>query len=144
LFIPDPYEKLKKLRRRLYWDFPDIFGREFDFYEAEARTPLADLRKERNELILSVEMPGLRREDIKVDLHENRIRIQGGRKEKAEKMGKGFYRKERLFSAFSRELSLPEEVDPSSASAKYENGVLEIRMRIKSGKKKKGKQLAIR
>jgi len=144
LFVPDPYEKLKKLRRKLYWEFPDIFGREFDFYTAEARTPLADLRKEKNELILVVEMPGLHKEEIKVDLHDNRVRISGGRKEGKEEKGKGVYRKERLLSAFSRELALPEEVDPSSAKAKYENGVLEIRMKVKSGQKKKGKQLIIR
>ena len=144
MFVPDPYEKLKKLRRKLYWEFPDIFGREFDFYTAEARTPLADLRKEKNELILVVEMPGLHKEEIKVDLHDNRVRISGGKKEGKEEKGKGFYRKERLLSAFSRELALPEEVDPSSAKAKYENGVLEIRMKVKSGQKKKGKQLVIR
>lgn len=144
MFVPDPYEKLKKLRKKLYWEFPDIFGREFDFYTAEARTPLADLRKEKNELILVVEMPGLQKEEIKVDLHGNRVRISGGKKEGKEEKGKGFYRKERFLSAFSRELALPEEVDPSSAKAKYENGILEIRMKIKSGQKKKGKHLVIR
>jgi len=144
LLVPDPYEKMKKLRRKLYWEFPDIFGREFDFYTAEARTPLADLRKEKNELILVVEMPGLRKEEIKVDLHGNLVRISGGKKEGKEEKGKGFYRKERLLSAFSRELALPEEVDPSSAKAKYENGVLEVRMKVKSGQKRKGKQLVIR
>ncbi len=144
MLVPDVYEALRKKRRNLYWEFPDIFGREFDFYTAEARTPLADLRKEKNELILAVEMPGLRKDEIKVDLHDNRVRIHGGRKEGKEEKGKGFYRKERYLSAFSRELALPEEVDPSSAKAKYENGVLEIRMRIKSGQKKKGKQLVIR
>ena len=144
MFVPDVYEALRKKRRKLYWEFPDLFGREFDFYTAEARTPLADLRKEKNELILVVEMPGLRKEEIKVDLHDNRVRISGGRKEGKEEKGKGFYRKERFLSAFSRELALPEEVDPSSARAKYENGVLEIRMRVKSGQKKKGKQLTIR
>lgn len=144
MLVPDPYEKLKKLRRKLYWEFPDLFGREFDFYTAEARTPLADLRKEKNELVLVVEMPGLRKEEINVDLHGNRVRISGGRKEGKEEKGKGFYRKERFLSAFSRELALPGEVDPSSAKAKYENGVLEIRMKIKSGQKKKGKHLVIR
>lgn len=144
MFVPDPYEKIRRLRRRLYWEFPDIFGREFDFRTAEARTPLADLRKEKNELVLVVEMPGLRKEEIKVDLHENRILISGGRKEGREEKGKGFYRKERLLSAFSRELALPEEVDPSSARAKYEDGILEIRMKVKPGKKRKGKQLVIR
>ena len=144
MFIPDPYENLKKLRKRMYWEFPDLFGREFDFYTAEARTPLADLRKEKNELVLAVEMPGLRKDEIKVDLHEGRVRIFGGRKGGKEEKGKGFYRKERFLSAFSRELALPEEVDPSSAKAKYENGVLEVRMRIKSGQRKKGKMLVIK
>ncbi len=144
MFVPDVYEALKKKRRGLFWEFPDIFGREFDFYTAGARTPLADLRKEKGELVLSVEMPGLRKEDIKVDLHDNRIRVSGGRKGGKEEKGKGFYRKERFMAAYARELPLPEEVDPSSARAKYENGVLEVRMRIKPGQKRKGKQLVIR
>lgn len=144
MFIPDPYEKLKRIRKRLYWEFPDLFGKEFDFSTAETRTPPVDLRKERNELVLLVEMPGLSKEDIRVDLRDNSVRISGRRKKEKEEKGKGFYRKERLISAFSRELALPEEVDPSSANAKYENGVLEIRMMIKPGPKKKGKQLAIR
>ena len=141
--VPDPYEKLKKLRKKLYWDFPDVFGREFDFLTAEARVPLVDISKEKTQLVLRVEMPGLRKEDIKVDLSGHSVRIQGGRKEKQEEKGKGFYRKERRFAAFSRELPLPEEVDPSTASAKYADGVLEIRMKAKGKARKKEKQLVI-
>ncbi len=141
--VPDPYEKLKKLRKRLYWEFPDVFGREFDFLTAEARTPLVDISKEKSQLVLRVEMPGLRKEDIRVDLSENSIRIQGGKKEKEEEKRKGFYRKERRFAAFSREMPLPEDVNPSTATAKYENGVLEIRMKAKGKAKRKEKQLVI-
>lgn len=141
--VPDPYEKLKKLRKKLYWDFPDVFGREFDFLTAGARTPLVDISREKSHLVLRVEMPGLRKGDIRVDLSENSIRIQGGREEKEEKKGKGFYRKERSLAAFSRELSLPEDVDPSTATARYENGVLEIRVKAKGKAKRKERQLVI-
>jgi len=76
MFVPDPYEKLKRMRKRLYWEFPDLFGKEFDFFTAGARTPPADLRKERNELVLSVEMPGLSKEDIRVDLHDDTLQFE--------------------------------------------------------------------
>lgn len=80
-----------------------------------------------NEVNITAEMPGIGKEDIEVNATENDIAI------KAEGSGRKYYKK----------LSTPAPVDPDSAKAKYNNGVLEVTLRLKEQPGKKGKKIDI-
>ena len=123
--IADPYEELKKWRKRFRNFFPEDFEREFGPVVMEDVHP--GVRRKKGELTVRVKLPGFTKKDIDVNVTESSIAIT------AETPGK---------KAFRRVLALPEPVDAKSARAKYENGMLEVTMKTSS--RKKGKSLHIK
>ena len=91
------------------------------------RVPPVDVYEEGNEVVLKAELPGMRKEEIEVHVTENEITFSG-KKERIEKLEKkDYHRYERSTGAFTRTVMLPAEVELEKVTAKYENGVLEIR-----------------
>lgn len=75
---------------------------------------------------ISVAVPGLSKEDFKIDLNDNFLTISGERKFSKEKKENNLHVVETQYGNFSRSFSLPENVDASKISATYANGILEI------------------
>ena len=71
-------------------------------------------------------MPGVKKEDIKVDLNKGILTISGERKTKEEVKQEDYYKIETYFGKFSRSFTLPDNVDIENIEAKSDNGVLEI------------------
>jgi HSP20 family protein len=91
------------------------------------RVPPVDVYEEGNEVVLKAELPGMKKEEIEVHVAGAEITFSG-RKEKTEKLEKkDYHRYERSTGAFTRTVMLPAEVEIEKVTAKYENGVLEIR-----------------
>ncbi len=82
-------------------------------------------------------MPGLEKQDIKINLIEDRLEISAETKREEEKKEKGYVYRERRAGSYYRAISLPSPVDPDNAKASYKNGVLEIKMPKTELKKKK-------
>lgn len=102
----------------------------------EARRPFIDLVETEKEVLATAEMPGLEKEDIKINLTEDRLEISAEIKHEEEKKEKGYVYKERRAGSYYRAITLPSTVDPDSAKASYNNGVLEIKMAKTDIKKK--------
>ncbi|HTZ58152.1 MAG TPA: Hsp20/alpha crystallin family protein [Acidobacteriaceae bacterium] len=82
---------------------------------------------ERNErLVVHAELPGLKPEDIKVEVNHNSLVIQGERRSEENTGGKGVHRTERRYGQFYRVIALPEGIQPEEINAKFEDGVLEV------------------
>lgn len=76
---------------------------------------------------VKAEIPGARKEDIKVSIDGNRVSISAEvRKEKEEKKGEALIRSERYYGNQFRGFTLQHDIEPSKAEARYENGVLEL------------------
>jgi HSP20 family protein len=90
--------------------------------------PAVDVWETENELVLSVDLPGIREEDIAVELDENVLTVSGERSRASEQSTERYYRYERRFGSFSRSVTLPPGVQEDTISARYENGVLEVRV----------------
>jgi HSP20 family protein len=89
--------------------------------------PRVDVVEEEKEFQIHVAVPGVAKEDFKIDVNENVLTVSGERKFAKEKKEKSnFHVFETQFGAFSRSFSLPENVDAAKISAKYVNGILEI------------------
>lgn len=97
---------------------------------ADAVNPKANIYEEKGKLIAEFEMPGLRAEDIDVEVEENQIKVKAQRKENKEIKDKGYYRQEITSSSWQRIIPLPKKVDEKTAKASYENGVLKITSRL--------------
>ncbi len=102
--------------------WPEMGGESFE------TLPNVDLYEEGNEMVLNVDLPGIKKEDIKIDLSENILTITGEKKRKEEFEKECYYRCERSFGSFMRRFELPRDMDIDKINAHYENGVLELRI----------------
>lgn len=96
--------------------------------KAEEWLPDVEMLQRNNELVIRADLPGLTKNDIKVDVTEDAITIQGERKREHEEEKAGVYRSERSYGSFYRTIALPPGVDTDKATASFNNGVLEVRM----------------
>ena len=91
------------------------------------RVPPVDVFEEGEEVVLKAELPGMKKEEIEIHVTGTEVTFSG-KKEKTEKLEKkDYHRFERTTGAFTRTVTLPAEVEIEKVTAKYENGVLEIR-----------------
>jgi len=92
---------------------------------------------------LNVEIPGVDEKDIKLEIANGALTIQGEKKQAKEEKDKNYYRVERTYGSFQRVLSLPEDVDQDGITAKFNNGVLTILMPRKARPKPRSRQIAV-
>ncbi len=89
-------------------------------------SPPIEIAEEDGQLSVSAELPGLRKEDVKVELTPDGLTISGERKREQEERRGGIYRSERSYGRFVRRIPIPGEAQVDNAKATFENGVLKI------------------
>jgi HSP20 family protein len=126
----DPGRDLDSLQGDVNRLFDSFFGRREAGQATAARrwVPAMDLAETDDQLVLRADLPGLKRDDIEIEVKDNVLTVSGERKAEHEQKGEGFHRIERSFGRFSRSLGLPRGIDAKSMTASFENGVLEVRM----------------
>ncbi len=90
--------------------------------------PDLDIYEEKDELVTKVELPGIRKEDIKIELEKDMLNISAEKKQETLPTDTTYYSCERCFGTYSRSVSLPFPVEGDKISATFENGLLEIRL----------------
>ena len=108
-----------------------------------ALRPTADLVDEGNAYRLSVELPGLKQEDIDIEYREGTLTISGEKKEEGERTENGVIVSERRFGSFRRQMSLPNDVDTDGIKAEYKDGVLTLTLRKNEDASVKPRKIAI-
>jgi HSP20 family protein len=88
--------------------------------------PALDLYEDKDNLVLRAELPGLKKEDIDISVHENVVSVSGERKNEKKYEASQTSREERFFGRFTRSLKLPKQVDASRVKAAYKDGVLTV------------------
>ncbi len=97
-----------------------------------------DVSEQENSYVVHAEMPGVKKEDIKIEIDGNEVSISAEAKnDKEVKEGERVIRSERYYGKISRSFTLANEVDENAASAKFENGVLELALPKKAVAKAK-------
>jgi HSP20 family protein len=97
-----------------------MMGRDFDFL------PEANIKESDKAIEVDVELPGMKPEDVKVELHDRVLSISGEKKEEKEESGKTFHRVERRSGSFRRAFTLPMEVEEGGVDANFTDGVLHV------------------
>src|SRR4051812_3188759 len=90
--------------------------------------PAMDLLESGDHFVLRADLPGMSEEDVTIELEDSTLTISGERKAEHEHEGEGFYRVERATGSFSRSLTLPKGVDTEAVTARFDRGVLEVRV----------------
>jgi HSP20 family protein len=97
-----------------------------------------DIFEEGDNVVVKAEVPGLKKDDIEVNLTEDTITITGQKKSEERVERKDYYRLERSFGSFTRKLRLPADIQTDKAKATFRDGVLEVRIpKAPSAKAKK-------
>jgi len=137
----NPFGMMRRFTKdmeRLFEDFggisfPGFFNRESfllgDFKDFEW-TPQIEVLKSNGDLMVKADLPGLTKDDVKVELTDQALTISGERKEEKEEKGEGFYRTERNYGRFYRQIPLPEGAKTDKANATFTNGVLEVKIPV--------------
>jgi HSP20 family protein len=89
-------------------------------------TPALDLYEDKDNFVVKAELPGMKREDIAVSLHEGSLSISGERKSEEKHADAEVYRTERFFGRFQRTVTLPTPVAADKVKAAYKDGLLTI------------------
>lgn len=129
-----PDELMREMNRvfeefRPFWRHR-IFGplRRWKEYPSEVKQPPVDVMETPDSIIVTAELPGIEKENVDVHITDDSIEIKGEMKEEKVEEGEDYYKKERSYSSFYRELPLPTEVVSDKATATLNNGVLEVRI----------------
>jgi HSP20 family protein len=125
----DPVRELDSLQS----DMNRLFDRFFDTRgngssAARRWIPAMDLAETEDHLVLRGDLPGLTEDDIDIEIKDGVLTVSGERKAENEEKSEGYYRVERAFGSFSRSLTLPQGVEADKVEAKFDKGVLEVRI----------------
>jgi HSP20 family protein len=127
----DPVRELNELQNR----FQSLFGRAALSAGSGEETlsladwaPVADICEDDKEITIKAELPGLKREDVKVTVEDGVLSISGERKTEKEEKNKKFHRVERSYGSFLRSFTLPEGADATKVNAEFSDGMLNVRL----------------
>jgi HSP20 family protein len=124
----DPIRELDSLQG----DMNRLFDRFFEGRGTNGASrrwiPAMDLVETEDALVLRGDLPGMSEDDVDIEIKDSVLTVSGERKSEHEDKGEGYHRVERAFGRFSRSLNLPQGVEPDRVEAKFDNGVLEVRI----------------
>jgi len=125
----DPYRDLGSLQER----FNQIFGgtsrrdREEEL-SMGAWMPPVDIEEDKEKIVLTAELPGMRENEIDIQMEGGVLTIRGERKFENEKEGKNYHRVERAYGQFVRSFTLPNNVDRENIRAEFRDGLLRVQL----------------
>lgn len=123
--------------------FPESFNRPANEVGVRPWVPAVDVVESENDLSFTVDLPGLKQEDIDVHLENGTLTIKGQRKFEQEEKKKGYHRIERSYGSFSRAFSLPDTVDTEKVNASYKDGVLSVKVAKREAAKPRSVKVAV-
>jgi len=116
----------RSLRREMERLFEDFFGTPAEGTMLTEWSPLVDIKEEDNSFKVSVDLPGMNRDDINIEVESNRLAISGERRFEKEEKKEDYHFVERSYGKFYRAFTLPVTVQAEKIDAAYNDGVLEI------------------
>ena len=135
----DPFSMFNELQRQM-----DRVWGNFGFSELDRATwtPQIEMFERDGKLVVSADLPGLNKDDVKVELNDNVLSIEGERKdERRDAQGRW---SERSFGNFFRSIALPENINAENANASFKNGVLEITFDAPKQNRPRGRKIDIK
>lgn len=141
-FLLDPWRLMHDLLRDPFAGMGQL-DRWFGDFSPRVFQPRLDVVDDGNALRLSVELPGMDRQDVEILVEDDALVLRGEKKVESKSEEHGCYRLERAFGSFQRVIPLPDGVDVAQAEARFDKGVLTIRLPKVAPAKPTGRRLEI-
>lgn len=134
----NPFQMMRRFTQdmeRLFEDFggfsfPNFFKTDVSPFRMEFDNvewvPQIEVLQNNGQFMVRADLPGLTKNDVKVEVTDDLLTLSGERKEEKEDKREGFYRSERTYGSFYRQIPLPQGAKTENAAATFHNGVLEI------------------
>ena len=124
IMVRDPFQAVRQVMDRLFEEPLARFGN--GPFGIDEGTLAVDVSEKNGSIVVRTSLPGFKKEDIDVQLHDGVLSIKADHKEEHETVDERFYRRERRFGSVSRRLALPGIVDESEVKAELKDGVLTL------------------
>jgi len=141
----DPFRELEDLQSRL----STMFGRvplrkngDKEVMTVAEWAPLVDITEDEKEYLIKAELPEVKKEDIKLTVHDDVLTITGERKYEKEEKGKKYHRVERAYGSFTRSFTLPDDADATKVMAESKDGILKVH--VPKSEKAKPKSIEVK
>jgi len=126
-FFADPFRTMQDVMRDPFFGFGQA-DRWFGDFSPSVFEPRIDVVDGGDMLRITAELPGLDRQDVQIQIEDNALVLRGEKKVESKSEEKGCYRLERGFGSFQRVIPLPDGIDIDRAEARFDKGVLTIRI----------------
>jgi HSP20 family protein len=139
-----PARQLASTFEELANEFETMFGRAIGMPSMPEKSeggrflPSLDISETSDAYQVTVDLPGVKPDDVRLEIHENQLMVSGKRESSSEKKDKNYHRVERSFGEFKRSILLPTAVNQEAIEATYDAGVLHVNLpkAVKNGSKK--------
>ena len=131
----DPFKEMRDLERRMFDNYPSTMESSISSF-----TPVVNTREGEFAYHIDVDLPGVKKSDIDIDVSNGVLTITGERSHKKEVKEEDYYKLESSYGKFQRSFTLPSGADAENISASTDNGVLEVvvpKLKEKTKEKKK-------
>jgi HSP20 family protein len=118
----NPFNEMQRLRDELFRSWPGQAG------EMQTFAPAVDIYEDEGMITVSAQVPGVKAEDVHIDVENNVLTLTGERKLEREDKREGYHRIESSYGSFTRSFVLPESADAEKVEANLRDGVLTVRI----------------
>jgi HSP20 family protein len=130
-WYPSPIREFASLQDRVNTLFQDFAGESAPVTTA-AFAPAVDVYENAEKVVLKLDVPGMKEEDLDIRVENQTLTVRGERKFETEEKEENFHRIERRYGSFFRSFSVPTTVDTENVQATYEAGVLKLELKKKA------------
>ena len=121
-----PFRNLVSIQDEMNRMFNSYFGRLPEEEDQGMWYPAVDISESTDEITVKAEVPGMKKEDIKISIQDNILTLKGEKIKENEEKEKNYHRIERNYGVFERSFSLPVSIQMDKVKAKYQDGILMI------------------
>lgn len=136
----NPFQELHVMQDAINKLFDDNFASKYPQKQVEGGSsfsPLVDIYETKEEIKMDIELPGMKLNDIKVNIEEDSLIVEGERKDETVQKDRNYHRVERVYGKFSRSFNLPSNIDKEKINANFKEGLLKITLPKKESVKPK-------
>lgn len=131
-------QQIARMEREMERTFEDFLGRPGfglgwprrwrSWEELGIRGPAIEVYEEKDDVVVKAELPGMKRENLELNISDNLLTIRGEKKKEEEVKEKGYYYSERSYGSFTRTVEIPKGIQADKIRASFKDGVLEVRL----------------